>query len=292
MTFTVYDHNQSAGSLQAWASSVNIPIIDDVHKGNAVDSLLRSESNIFFVHLDDKAHWQRLIANIDESKYIFRFATHGFPPTPPAGKHTNCFHVNPRTQGEGRLTGDQISELKDILGNPIVLDSLRVRSILPEIRPYIWFEEPHWARALHILLQARLAQWAGTPGHHLQSQAQTILGCGGSFSAGSQRIDWPGLLRRLISRGITVSTDGKEPTAKQLVEGSLKCLRNELGMKSGATESPIMEVERLITKILETPVDLQDQDRRGTFEAELFALVEKAFEALNVACGSSSKKGV
>lgn len=293
MKCIVYDHKGSEGALQQWAATdEDISPVEETHVDKAVTLLLESDADVMFVHLDDHAAWNRLTNEVAESKAVFRLSSVGFAPTEPMGKAQNCFHVNPPTSGAGALSGDQLTEFRDALKKADVLPTLRAGQIPSAIRPFIWFEEPHLARAIHILLQARLAQWAGDPGHPLRDQAGEALGYRGRLPRFSRHVDWGTMLRKLLGSAIHAGrTSDTSPADTELINAAKRRMCSELSIKEkDACKSPIKEVDEVIKEILNSS-PAQEQNDPKQFDAKLFSFVKSAYDCLDVVCRGQRMEG-
>jgi len=283
MKSIIYDHKGMHGVLRKWAEEIaksdpNIAVIREENQAKAVQELLKSESDLLLVHLEPK-FWCNLIDNLEKQKCAFRFSTVGFSPTPPTGKHQNGFHVNPRTENEKGEpeTPFFLPDLFSAIIGGDVLSTLRSGMVPPAIRHFISFHQPHFARALHILLQGWLAQWAGDIGHPNNAEAKKLLGLGNSIPPLNHEIDWLRMLRTLLSSsGVSVS----DPTNDSvLIKRGLGSLRLEMGLKADFGESPIKEIGDLLQQALAQSndrADLTNKAKCNAADAALFPALKKA----------------
>jgi hypothetical protein len=285
-----YDRADESGELFAMASAIELPLVRQADQNAAVSKLFESKASILLVHLNPDP-WKNLCNETSKLKdrFVFRFSTQGFPPTPPCGPGKNCFHVNRPTKGTGAFTTDQLEEFIEALKQDGVLPALLAGTIPTVLRPFIQFREPHLARALHMVLQGRLAQWALDPGHPLQAQAGEDLGFDTGTIHSSRAINWPGIVRKLLSSEMPSMPDGKLPPDAELIQGALTCIRKEVSQKKDSMESPIKEIADLLEKWLQiTPAS--DETSTVKQEEDLFPLLKSAFNALNVALGRTREE--
>lgn len=275
MKAAVYDHKGKNGVLRKWGeqsadANTDVEVIRDEDQKSAVDALLKSDRPVLMVHLEP-AHWKSLMDGVRKDVTVFRFSTVGFLPTAPAGKFSNGFHVNPRTEngkGEAYNAGLLPGFFAAISGNE-VLKVLHGEKVSPALRPYISFHQPHLARALHIYLQARLARWAGDPTHPNCVEAKKLLGLDDSVPSFNQKIDWQSLLRSILSGA---PPQAELPSPDTLRDNALNCLRREIGEEEDSGKSPVKEIGDFLQVALSPGAD----------EASIFSPAKEAWNQLSI----------
>ena len=298
MKILAYDHHGSLGKLFKLAQSVGVDQVEEKNVKKAAKLLAESDADVLLAHLggeptDDKGTaWGELLSNLlAKEKTIFRFSTSGFPPVRPAGVHKNGFHVCTPTDGSGALTTESFAAFHKAVSDRTVLDALSGDSIPTALGSHIRFEKPHLARALHILLQAMLAQWAAEPRHSLRNQAGKVLGCCGSLPSFSRQADWASMLRKLLGSAIhNGQTFEAYPSDAKLTEAAMKKLQSELGIKEDAQAEDLSSVAEIIKKILQASPDTA-QENRNSADNDLFQAVQRAYEYLDLVCNGQRKKG-
>lgn len=184
-----YDH-VSKGQLQSLCEENAVKLVGyapSLSQEGAVHALVESEAQVVLVHIDIEGCWQTLLQRLGATRVAVRFSTETQPPTPPEGAGRNGFRCL-KSVGLHGLSNDDFSALVKVFGDPSAIAGLRAGIIPPSISGLVRFREPNHLRALHILLQGVLVQWAADPGSRRGQRAREIVGtC--RFPPSAKRID-------------------------------------------------------------------------------------------------------
>lgn len=202
-----------------------------------------SDWEIAFVHMDDTP-WEQLCKSAPKGRIIMRFSTVGFAPHPPEGKSGLCFRCLKEIE---TLNRDNIKTLKNELGGAIEL--LRHRYVPEALIDFVSFDEPHYLRALEIILRGILATWASDPQHERNEKAREIFGDLTIPILPKRSFDVRRSLWRCLGLEVTKEGKVKNSDAKKYRE-AIAC---ELGVKDFDKH---VAFKGIVQAILEGPADV------------------------------------
>jgi hypothetical protein len=244
-----------------------------------VDDVIASDAACVFVHVLETATdrgWTRLCEKLPESRVALRFSsTAGFPPRRAEGKHGNCFHCLKPTKKQGKLSPDEFKLLIDFFGDAASLKVLREGNIPPSLRGLISFQIPHRLRALHILQQACLAEWASDRFGPHAAEASTLLNSCDLPPRPNLRVNRAQLFFRLVADNNSKLSELSAADKAAIDCETVKKIAEELGFRPGALDEPMPVMRQLVEAIL----------RRDEDQALPWDVVQPVFLALEKVLG-------
>jgi len=242
---------------------------------DSVDKAVQSDASCIFVHVLDE-DWEKICEGLSEGRVALRFSTAGFRPKSPEGKHGGCFRCLKPTKNDGKLTHQEFEALIRLFADADSVGSLRWGIIPPSVRGLISFEFPHRVRALHILLQGCLAEWASDRFNPHAVEASKLLGSIEVPHYPGFRINRAQMFCSVLS-GRNCNLEQLTSADKSSIEHqTMNSITIELGMKVGDTDESITIVRKLVETVL----------RSDGEDAVSWGVIQPVFLALEQALGN------
>ncbi|WP_300434400.1 hypothetical protein [Zoogloea sp.] len=260
-----FDKDQDQYGLAGYATSCRLQFYA------SVDDALKSSVDCLFVHVRD-SDWTKICGTLPKERVALRFtSSSGYPRSPPEGKHGNCFRCLKPTKNDGKLTEHDFHALVAAFGDIEIVNQLST-SIPREIRDLVAWSTVHRLRALHILLQACMAELGNNPKHG--AEAISILGCLPVPSSSHAKVNRVELFCRVLADFPWPDSKSYYDAQEELYESVNKALQHELGVRVLKDEDPI--IHDLVCGVF----NAVDPDAPLAWET-----IKKAFQRLDVVLG-------
>lgn len=265
ISLVFFDKDHDRNGLQGYANQCNLQI------SQSVAEALASPAIGLFVHVLDP-DWKTICEQLPKERVALRFtSSRGYPRSPPEGKHGNCFRCLKPTKNEGKLTEPDFQALVEAFGDIRIVNQLST-SIPVEIRDLVAWSTVHRLRALHILLQACMAELGSSPEHG--PEAISMLGCQPVSTLARTQVNRIGLFYRVLTDSPWPDSKSYDDAQIELYESVNKALQHELGVKV------LKDEEHIIHELVCRVFSAVDPDAPLAWET-----IKTAFQRLDAVLG-------